>query len=114
MRKGLFFSSLAIALLSGAALVAYLLAPVSRAIRGHVLRGGEGKNDACADAKVVLKREGDPNFRQVARTDAKGWFSFAELPDGLFRLSVELPDGSVDEVERVARGTHVTLHPAKP
>jgi hypothetical protein len=106
LRKGLFAGSLFVALLSGGALVAYLLAPARHAILGRVV---DAAGSPVRGAAVELLPADAAEPRRTEKTDPFGWFSFSRLPGERYGLRATSPGGEAVEEKGVQRGAYATL-----
>ncbi|MBL8694983.1 MAG: carboxypeptidase regulatory-like domain-containing protein [Planctomycetes bacterium] len=107
MRKGLFFGSAFVAVAVGGAMIAYLLAPIRKAIVGTVTTV-EGR--AIRDAAVELTPvEGNRAAKRVTRTDGRGWFAFQELAEGTYDLDVRTPLGGRSTMRGIPLGSRLTV-----
>lgn len=107
MRKGLFFSSLAIATAAGAALYIYWYAPAARSIYGTL--SSTTTKRPLRGCEVVLESRANPTFRQVRTTDERGWFNFADLEEGTYRVTAYNRDKTGSLAVEVPRGSKLAL-----
>jgi len=112
MRKGLFFGSAFVALAVGGAMIAYLLAPIRKAIVGTVTTvEGRAIRDAAVELTPVA---GNRAAKRVTRTDGLGWFAFQELSEGTYDVDVRTPLGGSCELKGIPLGSRLSVSVTEP